>query len=209
MSSISRRDSLKYITLASISAGVIACDPTGNSQADEHQHPAQSNEGLTNLSQEDLALLNQVFFTDHERETVRLLANIIIPADEKSGSAEEAGIPKFIEFMMLDQPKLQVAMRGGLKWLDLQAMKRYGKTFVDSQETEKIAIVDDIAYPDTASPEFSQGVSFFNRFRDFVATGFYTSKIGIEDLQYIGNRPSVWNGPPKEWLERLGVNDLS
>ncbi len=207
MSSISRRDSLKYITLASLSAGVIACEPRTNDTTKPHVHTTEST-GFGNLSEEDLALLDQKFFTDHEMETLRVLANIIIPTDENSGNAEDAGVPKFIEFMMLDQPDLQVPMRGGLRWIDLQSLKRFKNDFVQCEEKDQLAIIDDIAFPDTAPAEFSQGVAFFNSLRDFVATGFYTSKIGMDDLQYQGNRPSVWNGPPQAWLDKLGVADL-
>ena len=208
MSQISRRDSLKYITLASIAAGTaVGCTPTEKGDdLSHHGHTVDQNEAFKNLSKEDLALLEQTFFTEEERETVRVLANIIIPEDDKSGNAEAAGVPKFIEFMMLDQPEHQTAMRGGLKWINVQATKRYNKVFINCTEPEQLAIVDDIAYPDTAAPKFSQGVNFFNQFRDFVATGFFTSKIGIEDLQYMGNRPSVWNGAPQEWLDKLGVS---
>ena len=209
MSQISRRDSLKYITLASIAAGTaVGCTPTekDESASHHHHHSVDQSDEFKNLTEADLALLQQTFFTDEERETVRVLANIIIPEDDKSGNAEAAGVPKFIEFMMLDQPHHQTAMRGGLKWMDVQATKRYNKKFIDCTEAEQLAIVDDIAYPDTADPRFSQGVIFFNHFRDFVATGFFTSKIGIEDLQYMGNRPAVWEGAPQEWLDRLGVS---
>ncbi len=41
-----------------------------------------------------------------------------------------------------------------------------------------------------AKPQMSQGVSFFNTMRDLVGTGFYTTKIGIEDIGYIGNQPN-------------------
>lgn len=207
MTQISRRDSLKYITLASIAAGtVVGCTPTEKETDLSHDHHTDQSEEFKNLTKEDLALLKQTFFTDEERETVRVMANIIIPEDEKSGNAEAAGVPKFIEFMMLDQPKHQTAMRGGLKWIDVQATKRFDKVFTNCSEAEQLAIIDDIAYPDTADPRFSQGVNFFNQLRDFVATGFFTSKIGIEDLQYMGNRPSVWNGAPQEWLDKLGVS---
>ncbi|MDN5211404.1 gluconate 2-dehydrogenase subunit 3 family protein [Fulvivirgaceae bacterium BMA12] len=207
MTQISRRDSLKYITLASLATGMtVGCSPSEEKDTQHHEHQHDQSDEFKNLTKEDLALLEQTFFTDEERETVRVLANIIIPADEKSGNAEEAGVHKFIEFMMLDQPNLQTPMRGGLKWINLQATKRYNKIFINCSETEQLAIVDDIAYPDTANPVYSQGVSFFNRFRDFVATGFFSSKIGIEDLQYMGNRPSLWEGAPQEWLDRLGVS---
>lgn len=207
MTQISRRDSLRYITLASIATGVgVGCTPSEKEHDQSHDHNVDESDEFKNLTKEDLALLQQTFFTDEERETVRVLSNIIIPEDEKSGNAEAAGVPKFIEFMMLDQPHHQTAMRGGLKWIDVQATKRYNKVFTDCSEAEQLSIIDDIAYPDTADPKLSQGVNFFNQLRDFVATGFFTSKIGTEDLQYMGNRPSVWNGAPQEWLDRLGVS---
>jgi gluconate 2-dehydrogenase gamma chain len=210
MSKISRRDSLRYITLAGLSSGLLMhCQPgerggEANAGAHEHINP----EGLYGLSEEDMKLLEQEFFTEAERKTVRVLGNLIIPADERSGNAEEAGCVEFIEFMMLDQPDYQVPMRGGLKWLDMECLHRFNKSFVDCSETEQKSLLDDIAYPDTAPPELSQGVAFFNLFRDFVATGFWTSKMGIEDLQYMGNKPTVWNGPPQEWVEHLGVENM-
>ncbi len=211
MSKISRRDSLRYITLAGLSTGLLSqCQPSETAPGDEmagHDHVHESPEGLYGISEADKELLKQRFFTDEERETVRVLGNLIIPADERSGNAEAAGCVEFIEFMMLDQPDHQVPMRGGLKWLDQECLRRYAKAFTACSETQQTALLDDLAYPETAAPELSQGVAFFNRFRNFVATGFWTSKMGIEDLQYLGNRPTVWNGPPEEWLQRLDVQD--
>ncbi|MDN5202022.1 gluconate 2-dehydrogenase subunit 3 family protein [Fulvivirgaceae bacterium BMA10] len=209
---ISRRDSLRYITLASMSTGMfLSCNPEEKQTEVEehgHEHP-ETAEGFANLSEEDLQLLNEKFFTDHELETVRVLGNIVIPADDRSGNAEDAGVPMFIEFMMLDQPMLQIPMRGGLKWLDLQALNRFDAEFINCTPEQQIEIVEDIAYPEVAKPEMSQGVAFFNRFRDFVATGFWTSQMGIEDIQYLGNKPTIWEGPPKEWLDKLGVSDIT
>ena len=71
------------------------------------------------------------FFTPHEWQTVRVLVDLIIPKDERSGSATEAGVPEFMDFMMLDQPTRQVGMRGGLAWLDVECQKRFDKLFVD------------------------------------------------------------------------------
>jgi len=211
MSKISRRDSLRYITLAGLSTGLLSqCQPSETETGEAmhgHEHVHESPDGLFQLSEADKALLKQRFFTEEERETVRVLANLIIPADERSGNAEEAGCVEFIEFMMLDQPSHQTPMRGGMKWLDQECLARHGKVFTACSETEQTTLLDEIAYPDTAAPEQSQGVAFFNRFRNFVATGFWTSKMGIEDLQYMGNRPTVWNGPPEDWLQRLGVQE--
>jgi len=202
---VSRRDSLKYMALASISAGLVAgCD----TKEVEHVHPPadEVGEGFSKLTEEDLALLKQKFFTDQERETVRILANLILPADSRSGNAEQAGVVPFIEFMMLDQPKHQTQMRGGLKWLDNQCLKRHNNEFVNCISNQQTSLLDEIAYPDIAKPAMSQGVSFFNNFRDFVATGFWTSKMGIEDLEYKGNMAANWQGAPQEWLDRLGVS---
>lgn len=206
MEPISRRDSLKYITLASLSAGaLIACEP-GKETEHGHEHPTDVPEGYANLSKEDLELLKQKFFTDDERELVRLMANLVIPADDRSGNAEDAKTTEFIEFTLLDRPYMQTPVRGGLRWINLESTRRFGKAFTACSEAEQKQILDDIAYPDTAKPEMSQGVAFFNTFRGLVLTGFFSSKMGVEDLQYLGNKPTVWNGAPQEWLDRLGVS---
>src|SRR5882672_1751673 len=102
------------------------------------------------------------FFTPHEWDTVRVLADLVIPRDERSGSATDAGVPEYMDFMMTDRPDGQIAMRGGLAWLDNEAYERSGKTFLTSTEAERTAILDDIAWPKKARAEMSQGVAFFN-----------------------------------------------
>jgi hypothetical protein len=147
------------------------------------------------------------FFTATEFKLVRTLADIIIPKDERSGSASDAGVPEFMDFMMIDQPARQVAMRGGLAWLDVECQERFDKTFLDCAETERTAVLDDIAWPSKARPELSHGVAFFNSFRDLTASGFWTTRMGIDDLQYMGNRSVArWNGCPPEALKKLGVS---
>jgi hypothetical protein len=146
------------------------------------------------------------FFTANEFKLVRTLADIIIPKDERSGSASDVGVPEFMDFMMIDQPTRQVAMRGGLAWLDVECQERYDKIFVDCTDAERTAVLDDIAWPAKAKPELRHGVAFFNSFRDLTAGGFWTTKIGIEDLQYLGNRSVArWNGCPEVALKKLGV----
>ena len=146
------------------------------------------------------------FFTPHEWETVRTLVDIVIPKDERSGSATDAGVPEFMDFVMTDRPSAQVPMRGGLAWLDAQCEERFGKTFVQCADAERKAVLDDIAWPKRAKPEHSHGVAFFNSFRDLTATGFWTTKMGIDDLRYIGNTfVTQWNGCPPEALAKLGV----
>ena len=147
------------------------------------------------------------FFTANEFKLVRTLADIIIPKDERSGSATDAGVPEFMDFMMIDQPTRQVAMRGGLAWLDVECQQRFDKTLLNCTEAERSAVLDDIAWPSRAKPELAHGVAFFNNFRDLTASGFWTTKVGIDDLQFLGNRSVArWNGCPPEALKKLGVS---
>ena len=147
------------------------------------------------------------FFTATEFRLVSTLADIVIPKDERSGSATDAGVPEFMDFMMIDQPARQVAMRGGLAWLDRECHKRFDKPFLDCADAERTAVLDDIAWPATAKPEFAHGVAFFTSFRDLTAAGFWTTRMGIDDLQYMGNRSVArWNGCPDAALKKLGVS---
>jgi hypothetical protein len=146
------------------------------------------------------------FFTPHEFATVMLLAEIIIPKDERSGGAIDAGVPQFMDFMMLDQPTRQVPMRGGLAWLDQECNSRFNTTFRASTDAQRTAILDDISGLEPPSPDLSHGIAFFRSFRDLVATGFWTSRIGIADLQFSGNVFVMeWKGCPEEALKKLGL----
>ena len=146
-------------------------------------------------------------FTAHEWETVRVLVDLILPKDERSGSATDAGVPEFMDFMLGDDPDLQTPVRGGLAWLDHECDDRYSKTFVACTDAERAAVLDDIAWPKKAKPEHMAGVAFFNSFRDFTASGFFSSRVGIQDLRYIGNTfVAEWKGCPPEALAKLGVH---
>lgn len=146
------------------------------------------------------------FFTDPEWETVRLLADMTIPKDDRSGSATEAGVPEFMDFMMIDRPSSGERVRTGLAWLDAECRKRFQKGFPDCSATERTAIIDDIAWPKQASPDMKGGVDFFSNFRNLTASGFWSSRMGIEDLRYIGNTFNPgWDGCPAAQMEKLGV----
>ncbi len=150
-------------------------------------------------------LLSETFFDEHEMKTIRILVDIIIPKDNVSGSATEAKVPEFIEFIVKDMPRHQTPMRGGLKWLDIQCMKRFTNDFASCNAAQQIEMIDEIAFPEKAKPEMLQGVAFFNLMRDLTATGFFTSEIGIKDLGYAGNKPNQWDGVPQEVLDQYGV----
>src|SRR5690606_41844746 len=107
---------------------------------------------------------------------IEVLVDIIIPADETSGSANDAGVPDFIEFMMKDMPAYQVPMRGGLMFLDYRADDLFESDFLSCSEEQQLQIIDEIAYPDKASADMEGGVRFFNMVRNLTAIGFF--KIG-------------------------------
>jgi hypothetical protein len=150
-------------------------------------------------------LLEEKFFDEHEMKTISILADIIIPKDEVSGSATDAKVPEFIEFIVKDMPQHKVPMRGGIRWLDLQCMKRFNSDFAACTSQQQIEIVDEIAFPEKAKPEMQQGVAFFNKMRDLTACGFFTSEIGIKDLGYAGNKPNNWDGVPQDVLDQYGL----
>jgi gluconate 2-dehydrogenase gamma chain len=150
-------------------------------------------------------IISKTFFTPEELATITILGDIIIPKDDISGSASDAKVPEFIEFIVKDMPEHQTPMRGGLRWLDLQCLKLYGKAFKDSSKEQQMQIVDEIAWPKKAKPEMRQGVAFFSLVRNLTATGFYTSEIGGKDVGYMGNQPNQWNGVPADVLKQYNM----
>ena len=145
------------------------------------------------------------FFTPHEWETVRMLVDLVIPKDDRSGSATDAGVPEFMDFILVEYPDEQLWMRGGIGWLDIESRRRSGADFVAAPESQRTALLDDIAWPDKAPAGLHQGVTFFNQFRDLTASGFWSSQIGVADIQYQGNVFFDWQGCPPEQLAKLGV----
>jgi hypothetical protein len=203
-----RRDSIKAILVGTVASSVIvdACT-TADDKATTAEQPAST--GIDRMKEEaayEKKLEAETFFTTHEMATITVLADIIIPKDEVSGSASEAGVPAFIEFIVKDMPQHQTPMRGGLKWLDLQCFERYEKAFKDCDPKQQLAMIDEIAYPEKAKPELKQGVAFFNLMRNLTATGFYTSEMGVKDVGYLGNRPNQWVGVPDEVLKQYGYS---
>ena len=146
------------------------------------------------------------FFSSTEWQTLRVLVDMIIPADERSGSATDAAVPEFMDVLLAEQPENGTWMQGGLAWITNECEERFGVTFTDASPEQRAAIVNDVAWPDRARTELSQGVHFFTRLRDFTASGFWSSKMGIDDLQYMGNvAVPEWTGCPPEQLRKLGV----
>jgi hypothetical protein len=125
--------------------------------------------------------------TDHEYASLRRLADLIIPADEVSKGALEAGAPEFIDFLCSRNDEMKSIYTGGLAWLDAEMKRRFSATFVAAQPAQQTELLDLIAYRKSASPELNAGIKFFSWTRNMVTDGFYTSKMGMADLGFQGN----------------------
>ena len=197
MSDITRREAVQAMAAAT----ALAWTPTEVERARR----------LTDFAEDQGAVqaFKPKFFNAHEYETVKMLGDMIIPRDDRSGSASDAGVPQFMDFILSDNPNpdRQTAIQGGLAWLDEECTTRYKKRFVLCTEAERKGVLDDIAWPARAKPEMAAGVAFFNRFRDLTASGFYSSRMGVQDLKYLGNQVvHEWKGCPEEQLRKLGVS---
>lgn len=197
--SISRRAALELIAGAPVAAALV-WTPAEARQAHEHAERARAQAGRPP------AAFKPRFFTAHEYATVRVLVDLIIPRDERSGSATEAGVPEFMDFMMRDQPRRQIAMRGGLAALDRLAVQRFGARLVNATGPQRRQLLDEIAYTTNEDPGLSHAVAFFSSFRDLTASGFWSSRMGVADLQYQGNVfVAEWNGCPDAALRKIGL----
>lgn len=206
---IARRQVLKVLGAAA-STPLLACNDTGTPAA------APSTESLAAGTPSDPDLINptvpwEPILTAEEMRTVSVLCDIIIPADDRSPSASEVGVPAFINEWVSapfrSQQEDLVVIRGGLVWLDTEAGERFEARFIELTPDQQHAICDDIKYTKTASPEYAGGAAFFRLFRNLTATGFYTTREGMADLQYIGNQALPrFDGPPAEVLRYLGLS---
>jgi gluconate 2-dehydrogenase gamma chain len=200
-----RRSSLKLLATGAIAAPAIL-NGCATDKTPEKEVKFELDRNPDELAREKKIIAEGPFFTPAEMATITLLADIIIPKDEVSGSASEAGVPIFIDFIVRDMPTHQVPMRGGLRWLDIHCLHRFGKSFVDCTAKQQLEVVEEIAFPEKAKEEMMPGVKFFSLMRDLTASGYYTSEIGVKDLNYMGNQANLWKGVPEEVLQQHGLH---
>lgn len=191
---LSRRDMIS--SMGTIAAGAFVLSPHLQ-QAMQHAMTAMATASKTGVAYQPKNFLPQ------EWDTVRILVDYIIPRDGHSGSATDAGVPEFMDVMLGLETNLVTRHRAGLTWLDTECINRYGKFFTYCTDPQRRQVLDDIAWPAKARKEMSAGVNWFNSFRDFTASGFYTSKIGIKDVGYLGNTGvATWIGCPPAAVRR-------
>jgi hypothetical protein len=153
------------------------------------------------------AVFQRKVFDDHQWKTVRLLCDLILPADERSVSATAAAVPEFIDDWLDFQRQedgtdaLAAQIQGGLAWLDQESRRLFQKDFAEAAEAQQKQILDRVAWPSHAKPEDRRWVNFLTHFRDLTVSGFFSSRVGVVDLPYLGNRAvAEWKGcDPKVW----------
>ncbi|GAA4324948.1 hypothetical protein GCM10023115_41250 [Pontixanthobacter gangjinensis] len=207
---MNRRDSLKSLFVGGLGSSLLL-----SCKLDEASEVAELTEirekefdyGRTPEEKEhDEELMSKDFYTEEEMAAILVLSDIIIPGEgDYPPVSKTEGYPEFIEFITKDIPSHKIPMRGGLRWLENESYKRNDKKFVDLSDEQRLAIIEDIAYPEEVKPEFSQGAVFFSRMRNLAATGYFTSKQGIDYLGYMGNRPNAWDGVPQDVLKKHGL----
>jgi len=179
---ISRRDILKTLAVGAAAGSVLQVIPA---EAAEYIHQLVHAE----KGSAPAAKYTPKYFSARQYATLIFLCDAIIPKDEHSGGALEGGAPEFIDLLSSENENFQLQLGGGLFWLDGFTGDRFGSAFLDCAPAQRKEAMDLIAYRANAAkePALSQGVAFFALLRNMTCDAFYTSKIGIADLQYIGN----------------------
>lgn len=180
--SVSRRDVLKSLSMGAAATSVLRVIPL---QAAEYAHHMIDTEKATSKA----GVYTPKYFPPQQYKTLQSLSESIFPADTDCGGAMEAGAPEFIDLLTSENPEYQLTLGGGLMWLDSTCVDRYGSAYLDCTAQQKTQMLDLIAYRKNIAqdPSLSQGVAFFSFLRNLTADGFFTSKIGIQYLGYIGN----------------------
>ena len=208
-----RRDSLKYMLVGTIAGATVTSTTSCKTEIDDAKGVVKDNTKnlygrIPSEIEHDDKVNVETYFNEHEMLTIATLCDIILPATPSAGSATEAKVPDFIEFIVKDLPGNKLPFRGGLMWLDTEANQRFEKRFIDCTPEQEIEIIDDIAYPDPdgEKPEMAPGIKFFNQIRNLTMTGYYTTKMGFEYLGVTSNFANVWDGVPEEVLANHDVD---
>jgi hypothetical protein len=188
-----RRDLIQILSAAAPAAAA--------AQQQEHTHPPAPPAPAAR------PVYTRKVFDDHQWKLVRVLCDLVLPADERSPSAAVAGVPEFIDDWLDFRRRedgndaLAAQIQGGLSWLDAESRRLFQRDFVLADIAQQTQLLDRIAWPDKAKREDRRWVAFFNRFRDLSVSGFFSSKAGVADLPYLGNTAvAEWKGcDPKVW----------
>ena len=180
--SVTRRDVLRTLAMGAMGGSVLQLIPL---QAAEQVHHMVKQEKARAVA----GKYRPKFFSAHQYATLTALCNAILPADDQSAGAVQAGAPEFIDLLTSENKQYQLALGGGLMWLDGLCTDRYDHPYLSCSAAQQKEILDLIAYRKNALTDagISRGVEFFAFLRRLTSDAFYSSEIGIKDLQYEGN----------------------
>ncbi len=196
---VSRRDLFNII--GTVPAMAVVAGTALGQKHDPHMHGAATTAGASTVA------YRRQTFDDRQWRTVRVLCDLIIPADDRSGSATQAGVPEFLDDWLAFRTEqdgdqdFQAEILGGLMWLDHESNQLFQKDFAEASSDQQKQILDRIAYPKKAAKADQAWAAFFSKFRSLTVSGFFSSKMGVGDLPYLGNTVVVeWKGcDPKVW----------
>ena len=204
-----RRDSLKSLVFGSIGVGVLLQGCVSGVDSETVANSLKKfNYGRTPSEKEyDKLLFSKKCFTNNQMKLISEISNLILPPNE-FGSVNDAEVPELIEFMAKDIPSYEKPLKEGLVALNQHSNKKFQKVFIDCDENQQKSILDLMAFPDPelSNSEQSEDIKWFSLFRNLTMTGYYTSKVGIEELGYKGNTPNVWDGVPPDVLDQYGLS---
>jgi hypothetical protein len=173
--SIERREILRVLAVAagvatfpSFSKWTFACGHIGNT-----------------LAQIRPAVYRPIFFTAPEYALIERLTDLIIPTDDTPG-ARDAGVSEFVDLMVSRDPDLQREFRTGLSWLNTHSRKTLGNAFLMLNADQQTALLEPLAYKKKFRSGEERGRKFFSLVREYTMMGFYTSEIGLKELDFPG-----------------------
>ena len=200
---MNRRDSIKTMVISSLASGLLLEGCIQGEKEVIYENVWKYKYGRTPEElQRDLEILNQVFFSKEELNTIRVLAHLIVPPT-KEGNIDQAEVPEFIEFIVKDTPSYQTGLRDGVFWLDEKSMENFEKKFVNCKVEDQKSILDKVAFP---KDKKSKEETFFSNMKNLVITGYFSSEVGINDLGYKGNQPNFWDGVPDNIMKEHGFS---
>lgn len=177
MSEITRRDILRRLALTLTAAGTL------------DRVAAQEVHHLTAMAQSAAGAYTPRSFTPAQFRTLERLTDLIIPVENGAPGAVAAGAAAWIDMISSENPKLQAIYTSGFAWLDGAMATRGAADFVSAAPAAQTELLDLIAYRRNQTPELAPGIEFFAWVRRMTVDAFYTSEIGIKDIDYRGNAP--------------------
>jgi gluconate 2-dehydrogenase gamma chain len=175
MSEISRRDALRRLALTLTAAGVV--DRVAAQEV--HQLAAARASAAGSYAPKT--------FTDHEYRTLERLTDLIIPVENGAPGAVAAGAAAWIDMISSENDELKRIYTRGFLWLDAAMKARGAPDFISASPAQQTELLDLIAYRRNESPELAPGIQFFAWVRRMTVDAFYTSEIGMRDIDYRGN----------------------